>query len=127
MPPEREPGKVRRRRRKDQTPMEEATELARANLAHLRALMGTVEATLASGELTPALARESAGLSRAITAVMAELRQQEKHHRTMVDRLTPEERLRLVIEFVRNEATAEMRVEFRRMLDDLDSAEHILS
>jgi hypothetical protein len=90
-------------------------------------MLATSEAAVLSGEASPVILRESAGVARALVQLMAELRQQEKHHRTMVDRLTPEERLRLVIEFVRNEATQEMRVEFRRMLDDLDSAEHILS
>jgi hypothetical protein len=115
-----------RKRRRHLSPLEEANQLSRDTIGHLRALMSTVEASINAGQVTPALARESSGIARALTALMAELRQQEKHHRQMIDRLTAEERTQLVIAFVR-EQTAESRVAFRRLLDELDQADQLLS
>lgn len=56
---------------------EPAALLERAQ-GHLDRLLGTVEAGLAQGEVTPALVRESSGVARAIVAVSAEQRARDR-------------------------------------------------
>lgn len=65
------------------------------------------------------LASSAASLGRSLASVLAEKRQQEKHARQMVERMTPGERDALVKEYVRVLAP-ERRAEFRQLLNELD-------
>lgn len=100
-------------------------ELLRRTIRHLTKLLGAVERTLEAGEANPALARESASVARAMTSLAAELRAREKHEKSMVEAMTPEERRRVVFAFVR-ELDNDGRAEMRAVLDELDSSERLL-
>ncbi len=76
-------------------------------------------------EANPALIRELGGLSRAMTGNEAEIRQQEKHGKAMVARMTPEERDDLVMAYLRN-LTTERRTQIIGELQAMDTTRSIL-
>lgn len=71
------------------------------------------------------LANASAALGRAITGLAGEQRQQEKHAKDMVARMSLSEQDALVKEYLR-EVQPERRTEFRALLDELDATEMVL-
>ena len=72
------------------------------------------------------IANSIASIGRAATGLAAELRKLEVHDQRLVDSLTSEERDRLVVSYLRDLAP-DRRQEVRRLLDDLDQAEMLLS
>lgn len=58
---------------------------------HLISLLSACEATLAAGNASPALARESAGVARSMASLSKELRQRELHAKQVVGRMSPDE------------------------------------
>lgn len=71
------------------------------------------------------LSNASAALGRAITGLAGEQRQQERHDRSMVERMDPSERDGLVKVYLR-ELTTERRAEIRVLLAELDASERVL-
>jgi hypothetical protein len=73
--------------------------LLRRTALHLQNLLGASERLIAAGEATPAIMRESVAVARALTALAAEVRQQEKHARGLLDSMGPDELLGLLSEY----------------------------
>lgn len=94
--------------------------------AHLEHLLGAVEATLETGECTPALVRESAAVARAVTSLSAEMRQRERHIKYQLEELGDHDRDALVKAYVAS-LTPERRVSFLRYVDELSQADQLLS
>ena len=101
---------------------DEAGRLINRASKHLDELLDACERTLLDGEASPGLARESAGVARAIVSLSSELRQRERGVRDAVRSLAPEERDALVREYVKD-LPAKRRAEFRAWLNALDDAE----
>lgn len=97
---------------------EAADGLLRRAMRHLDKLLGAVEGTLASGDCSPALARESAGVARALTGLAGELRQRERHIRDAVRAMPSDERDALILEYLRDLAP-ERRAAVVAFLDEL--------
>ena len=104
---------------------DQADHLLQRTIAHLELLLGALESTLESGDATPALARESANVARAMTGVAAELRQREKHAQQVVDAMSPAERHALVAAYIRD-LTPEDRAPLRALLAELDDDASVL-
>lgn len=71
------------------------------------------------------LAASAASLARSLASVMSERRQQEKHVKQMVERMSPAEQDALVLEYLK-ELTPERRAEVRVFMDQLDAEENLL-
>lgn len=81
---------------------------------------------IAPGEFDRDLANSMAAVGRAATGLAGELRKLEAHDKRLVDRLSDEERDLLVTSYIRD-LGPERRQEIRRLLDELDQAEMLLS
>lgn len=105
---------------------ERAEAMLKRTITHLETLLGAVEATLEAGDANPALARESAGVARAMTGLAAEVRQREKHVKDMVAKMSSVEQDELIKTYLRD-LPVERRAEFRDLLDDMDADEQVMA
>lgn len=80
---------------------------------------------LHAGGFDKDLSNSAAALGRAITSATAELRQQERHEKRMVEEMTPKERRAVVFQFVK-ELDLDGRQELRTILDQLDRDDRVL-
>lgn len=90
-------------------------------LSHLEVQLAVVRVRLGklgAGGFDPDLARAGAALSRAVKEVAGEWRQLEKHDRQMT--LTPEQRFRELVKYVRAELGLLERQELGRVLATMD-------
>lgn len=102
------------------------TTIAKA-LASLDACVGRV-ATMLEGEdvYSDKAASHLAWLTKHVAQILGEVRKLEAHDRNTVGKMSPEERDRLVVEYLRD-LQPERRGEFRVLLDQLDASEAILA
>jgi hypothetical protein len=91
--------------------------------AQLAAIAKTREAM--GGTFDKDIATAAAALGRAITSATAELRQQERHEKRMVEEMSPEERRAVAFQFTR-ELDMDGRGELRAILDELDAEGRVL-
>lgn len=89
-------------------------------------MIDAIDAALADGMVTPAMVNSLANMRRANIAQQAEHRQKERHARDMVAAMTPEQRHRLVAEYLR-ELDYDGRAIFREILAELDEDGGLLS
>ena len=74
------------------------------------------------GSFDAKLVDKAGALGRAVAALTAEYRKQEKHAQDLVKRMTPKERDQLVWEYI-SALPPERRQKVREMLDEADAAE----
>lgn len=74
--------------------------LSGESLLRLQHLQTSISERLEKGELSAALIREAAGLSRSIIALGSEMRQQEKWYENRAAHLTDEEEDEVVLDFL---------------------------
>lgn len=99
--------------------------LSAESLSKLQHIQTSISQRLEKGELSAALIREAAGLSRSIIALGAEMRQQEKFYEQRVDALTDQEEDELVLEFI-SELPPHRRRRYRDALLNDDDAPTLL-
>jgi len=95
-------------------------------LTRIKTLTASVSRTLEEGCATPALIRESNGLSAALAKVSAELRARDKHVRLRLDRLSAKDEDAIVAEYLQG-LPRPRRNEFLELLKGLDGNNDLLS
>lgn len=118
LPPTTTPLEYRTRLRQEviDKPSDHPVEILEDQVRFLLSIRAAVEGVIESGEAPPAIVREAQGLTRAIASLLAEIRAQDKHAKSLVESLEPEERHRLVAEYF-NELSHEER---RKVADIID-------
>lgn len=96
-----------------------------AELDHLGTLRGAVAKSIAEQGLTPAMIRESTAISRALAAISAEARAREVHEKKMADGMSGDEKLALIVEFIRD-LPAHEREDILAELESLKGHESVL-
>ncbi len=104
---------------------EDSSTSIRYRQSQLSRVFDAAISALDGDEANPALIRELAGLSRAMTGNESEMRQQEKHGKAMVARMTPEERDQLVMAYLR-ELTPERRAAVVETMQQMDQTRSVL-
>lgn len=99
--------------------------LTLSSIAKLKQLQAGVSAQMEKGEATAAVQREASALARAIVALGAEMRQQEKFWLKEADRLDLDGEEAIVIEWL-GDQTATRRARIRRAMDSMDAETSLL-
>lgn len=94
------------------------------SIACSRAMLATIREELDTGERTPSLIRDAAGLMRGIAAMSAELRQREKHVREVVANMSDEDEQEFLLAMIRR--TNQDTLQAVRLLVDELSTQSIL-
>jgi hypothetical protein len=117
------------KRRKDCTLAELSDQVHQTlqdELEHLLDLRAGIKRALDSGDATPALVRESAGVSRAVATLSAEIRAQEKHERAADKNLSPADFDSLVVAYL-EEIPAKRRLAIIEQLGEIVDDTHLLA
>lgn len=101
-------------------------EMLLSELARITSLQESMTFSLTNGLATPALLRESNGLSRALAQVSAEQRAREKHISILVDSLTVGDEDAIVMEFL-SELPRPRRKAFFDLLQKLETTNDLLA
>jgi len=99
--------------------------LTATTLAKLAQMRDSVSKQMAEGEVTAASQREGAGLARAIVALGAEMRQQEKFYDKEARSMTLDDEEAMIVEWL-GEQTPGRRARVRRAMDEMDAETSLL-
>jgi hypothetical protein len=91
-----------------------------------RDILASIHEAMITGEGSPALARETANITRAITGMSGEMRQRQKQARDMILAMPPGDRNALVANYLRTLPDSEL-AEFRDILGAGSASEGLLS
>ena len=99
--------------------------LTATTLRDLKQLQGAIATQMAAGEVTAAVQREATGLARAIIALGAEQRQQDKYWEDRNTKMSSEEEDQMVIDFL-GEVTPSRRARIRVAILEMDAQATLL-
>jgi hypothetical protein len=121
----RKPSKKKAKQAPDQQAIDEITAVLDTEMNRIIAIQESLAATLEAGDATPALLRESNGLSGSLVKLSAELRQRDRHLDHSVADISPDREDELVRDFLTDISPAR-RQSFRDFLAEDDKADALL-